>query len=709
MNLARFLCIITIFFISFSYAADFPLNQRYPDYTAQNSGKTGIIEMPNARVMDDWRVRANFDYGNPFMYYGVTIAPFPRLEMNFRITQIRGVPGFTVADGYGDYKDKAIDLKFLLVKEDDVFPAVALGLDDITGTALYSSKYIALSKRIGFLDITGGYAIGRMGGYATREYIQANSTDNAIDFLTSTSLKGSFFAGIEAHLTPDIALKAEYSPIDYSKDRANAFARGLVEAPASDFNFGITYNLTDKLNLSANFERGNSYSLGFKMLFPFAKEGLYPHEPDTKWRASTKVKNDFRQKNDKELIDGLANEVAAERFSNVDVALNHNKAWIGFDNTRYNSDTQALGRAADTIDEVAPEKINTLYLALKYRGMEYSAIEIDRSELKDIKKKIANSDEEMQNYIQVYSNPNNAFEKFSDKKDIQKSESIASDKFTFVHRPHLQSFLNAKDNPFVYRLTWLLGYQLNPWDGAMIQHRFRFPITSTMNDISDKTLEPENLATRTDVLKYQQYNKVQMNDLTLDQVFPLPFDSIGKASLGYFEAAYAGYTGEWYKPLFEGKYGIGLEYQKVWKREVDDFFKLSEQNFEAKFVNFYAVLSEDFGLSTSLKVGQFLAGDKGWKLTLTRQYKDFTIGAYLAKTDTSIFSSQENRDYVDKGIFITVPLSVVKNQNLKGNLHYGLSAWTRDVAQSVSQPTSLVGTKIYNGYRLKNELGDFKE
>lgn len=704
------LFIYFVLFTCLSYAVDFPPNQQYADYTPQNSGKTGIIEMPNARVMDDWRVRANFNYGEPFIYYGIAIAPFPRLEMNFRMTQTQGVPGFGVEDGYGDYKDKAIDLKFLLVREDEFFPAIAIGLDDITGTALYTSKYIALSKRIGFLDVTGGYAIGRMGGSDISEFYNIRDGKNAsIQFLSSTSLKGNFFAGVEAHLTPDIALKAEYSPIDYAQDQVNAFNRGLVEAPASNFNFGLTYNLTDKLNLSANFERGNSFSLGFRMLFPFDKEGLYPHEPDLKWRATQKVKDDFSHKNDKELIDGLANEVAAERFANVDIALHKNKVWVGIENAKYNSDAKALGRAADVIDEVAPEKIDTLYLALKYRGIEHTAIEIDRKELQDIKRDISNSEEDMRHYVKIYSSPKTAFENFSEGANVEKSEPIGSDTFTFIYRPHFQTFLNAKDNPFVYRLTWLLGYQWNPWDGAMIQHRFRVPIASTMGDIADKTLEPETLATRTDVLKYQQYEKVQMNDLSIDQVISLPFDSLGRASVGYFEAAYAGWVAEWYKPIFEGRYGIGLEYQKVKKREVDDFFALKEQSFDARFLNLYADISRDFGISASLKIGQFLAGDEGWKLTISRQYKDFVLGAYIAKTDTSIFSSQENRDYTDMGIFISVPLSVVKNQNVKGSLGYGLSAWTRDVAQTVNQPISLVGTKMHNGYRLQNEIGNFKE
>lgn len=704
-----FLAIVLLSNLTFASSVISP-NQTYSDYSTQNSGKTGIIEMPNARVMEDWQMRANYNYNNPFIYYGVAISPFPRLEMNFRMTQIQGLVGTGDWSGYGDYKDKAIDLKFLLAKEDEIWPAIAIGVDDITGTALFASKYIVLSKRLGFLDVSGGYAIGRMGGSDISEfYNMRDGQDAAMQFLASTQLNGNFFAGLEAHITPDITLKAEYSPIDYMKDQVNPFKKGLVEEPALDFNFGVAYNLTDKINFSANFERGNSVSLGLHMRFPFDKEGLYPLQPDPRWDAPETLKETFKTKNDEELKNGIADEVAAEKLANVDAAINGKNVWVGIENPRYNSDAKALGRAADTIDEIAPEKIDTLYLALKHRNVEHTVIKVDREELKILKNDpSAISDADMKRNIEIYNNPKDAYKEFSDGKEIAKTESIGTEHLKFIHRPHLQSFFNAKDNPFVYRFTWLAGYQYFPWDGAMIQHRMRVPLFTTMDQIADKTLEPEATATRTDVLKYQQYNNLQMNDFSFDQIINLPFESLGRVSIGYFEPAFAGYGLEWYKPIFNGRFGVGLEYQKVNKREVDDFFAIKDQSFDAKFINFYAEIFPEFGISTSLKYGQFLAGDKGFKWTITRQYKGFTVGAYIAKTDTSIFTSQENKDYVDKGIFFSIPISVVKSQDSQGYLNYGLSAWTRDVAQSAVQPSSLVGTKINNAYRFQSTIEDFK-
>lgn len=692
-------------------ASDLPPNQFFSDYTAQNSGKTGIIEMPNARVMDDWQARLHYHYNNPFSYYGLLLSPLPRLETNFRLTRIAGTPGFSDSDAYGDYKDKSIDFKFLLSKEDEILPAIAVGVDDITGTGLFSSKYLVLSKRKDFIDFTAGYALGRMGGEDLRKY-NTNSNDNSFSFLTSTDLTGgSFFYGAEVHITPDLSVKIEYSPIDYNKDRVSAFrAQPSLQAPEYKFNTGITYNITQNSNFSLNFERGNSIAFSYRLTLPFGKEGLYPHQADEKWRASEKTKEKFKQKNNQELVDSTANEVAAERFSNVDVTLNKDKMWIGFENPRYNEDAQAIGRVADTVDEVVPENIDKLYIALKNRNIEHSVLEINRQELQKIKSDNLTSTNDIQDTVVVSNDIESKYLEFLDNHEYDaKSDTIGSKKINFIHRPHLQTFLNAKDNPFVYRFTWLAGYQVNLWEGSQFRSRLRIPIKSTMNQITDKTLEPEGSATRTDVLQYQQHNKLQLNDLTFDQVIPLIYNSYARISAGYFEAAYAGWSAELYKPLYEGRFGIGTEYTKVNKREVGNMFGLKDQSFNTKFLNLYGELFPELGIWSTLKIGQFLAGDSGAKLTIAREYKGYTIGMYIAKTDTSIFQSDENKDYIDKGIFITIPLSLFTNKLTRGSLSYGLSAWTRDVAQTVAQPNSLVGSSIGNSFRIRKNLEFFKK
>lgn len=685
-----------------------PPNQPNDDYSPQNNGKTGLIETPNARVLDDWRIRPNLYFSDPFVYYGLTIAPLPRLEVNFRVTQVRGVPGFGDAASYGDYKDKAIDLKFLLVKEDDFWPAIAIGADDIHGTGLYSSKYLVGTKRWKWLEVSGGYALGRLGGENLSLYAPNETADRGMSFLTSTKFGGgSPFGGFEAHLTPDLSLKAEYSPIEYRYDHVNPFTRGVSAMPESKVNVGVRYKLTDKIALSANFERGNVFGVGLNMTIPFRSQGLYDHDPDPKWRGDPAKKETIEHYPDRELADYIANEIAAERFSNIQVAVNENKIWASLENPRYNSNMKALGRAADVIDEVAPDRIDEFYLALKKTNLEYSVVHLYREDVKSVKQ-----DEQLplgDTALSFSDDTQKSYREFAGDKEIVLPESIGGEKFSWLFKPSLQTYLNNKEDPFVYKFSVLGGVRYETFPGGFFFNRYRFPISNTTDSINPLVLEPESTVTRSDVAKYTQYNGVQLQDMVYDQTIKLPWNVYGRTEIGYFEPAYGGIDVELYRPFDGGRFGIGVEYQYTRKRKVDEFFGFERATFEGKFVNLFANLVPHMGIKTSAKIGEFFAGDRGVSLTLSRQFRDFTIGAFVTKTDTSMFRSPENRNYMDKGVFLTIPISVLSPKNVKGSLSYGLRPWTRDVGQYASQANSLVGLDPANVYEMRHDADSFKE
>ena len=113
-----------------------------------NFGVTGLLETPTARMMPENRYRVGATQVHPYRYYFGTVGVFDRLEVNGRVTQVIGVPGFDNNNSYGDYKDKAVDAKFLVLKEGKYLPALAVVVSDPTGTRLYASQAIVASKRI---------------------------------------------------------------------------------------------------------------------------------------------------------------------------------------------------------------------------------------------------------------------------------------------------------------------------------------------------------------------------------------------------------------------------------------------------------------------------------------------------------------------------------------------------------------------------------
>jgi hypothetical protein len=670
----------------------------YSNVHSSYNGSTGLLETPNGRVMNDWSMRGFMSIDKPYTYFGFTSTILPFLEANFHMTKISGKSGFSDSTGYGDYKDKAINIKFLLAKEDKYIPSIVVGAEDIWGTALFTSKYIAFSKKISFFDFTLGYAKGRLGGEDLRKYISTStnsgsSNNNAINFLKESGYRGGkLFGGVEIYFKPSLTFLAEYSPIDYSLDKVNPFYSGSnYELPTTNINYGLYYKINRHLNIKVSLQGGNRISFGFNYQFGFSRDGIFPHLPDKKWQAKPYKVAEYKTYDDKKLSNKLSNEVAAEAFSNVQTVVNKNKIWSEIDNSRYNLDIQAMGRALSTIDEVAPSNYDTLYITLKKRGVPYKVIRVNRREF-DAYENHNVSDNYMQRAIVINRNIGSTYSEFSEDKKLYKTKDYGSKKFNFFIAPALKSYLNAKDNPFTLKLSLQTGFSYDISDGLFIRANIRHPLYNSIKDIpSTDELEENDLAIRSQMLEYFKYNHTQLKSFTMDLVKPTLLNSFTKIEVGYFDLAFAGIDLEWYKPMFDDQFGIGLQYQHVYKRYVDNMVDIyNDKTFNTKFINLYYLLSPQYNVHSTFKIGKFLAGDKGIRVDIARHYKQFTIGFFVTKTNsTDIFTHSQNRGYIDKGIYIKVPLDVFTYNNVKGRASYGISPWTRDVGQFANTTYSL--------------------
>lgn len=671
--------------------------QKADNLTASYNGNTGVFETPNARILDDWSMRFFLNIDKPYKYYGVVATPLPFLEANFHMTEVDGIAGFSDSDGYGNYKDKSLGIKLLLKEETKYTPSVLFGIDDMWGTALYTSKYIVMSKNIDYFDFTIGYAKGRLGGEDLNKYSSNTNNSGSFDNNAVTFLKdrdwggGKPFGSVVFNPSPKLSLIGEYSPIDYSKDKVNPFLNGKQhELPKSKWNYGLKYKYSKNTIFSLSYQRGNQISFGYTYQFGFDRTGMFDHLPDPKWKADKKKKNEYKNLDTKQLSEKLSNEVAAEKFKNVKTAVNDNKIWSEINNSRYNNDLQAVGRAISTIDEVAPKNYKTIYLTLKDKELPLKTFKVNRSEF-DMYENEKLSDKYMQNALIITNSVEKSYDEFSDKKDVFKTKSYNDHRFNFDLAPKVRTILNHKDKPFAMKLalratsSYAISEYLNL--NAALEH----PFYNSGKDLTSEPLEDERLSLRSNVTDHFIYNETQLPYLSSTFSTRLPYDSFFKTELGYLEYAFAGIDLEWYKPLLDERFGVGLQYQNVYKRKIDGMTKINKDySYDAKFLNLYALLSPKYDIHMGLKIGQFLAGDKGFKLDLARHYKNFTIGLYATYTNSSdVFANEENQGYIDKGAYLKVPLEVFTYKNVKKRLTYGLSPWTRDVGQYARTLNSL--------------------
>ena len=232
-----------------------------PVLVRNNFGSAGMIDMPSARMPLDAELSAGASFFQNTQHYNLGFQALPWLETSFRYS---GLSHFDPS--YPVYWDRSFAIKARLWDESRFFPALAIGINDLVGTGIYSSEFVVASKRIGALDFSLGIGWGRLG--------EADGFQNPLgNIFPSFKQRGQFsgeggqlsgnqyfhgrtapFGGIIWH-TPieKLSLIAEYSSDQYTLESE----RGAFK-PRSQFNYGVSYQVADGVTLGLDWLYGRS-------------------------------------------------------------------------------------------------------------------------------------------------------------------------------------------------------------------------------------------------------------------------------------------------------------------------------------------------------------------------------------------------------------------------------------------------------------------
>ena len=131
-----------------------------------NHGVNGLINMPSARFYNEAAYGITIYDGKPDQKITMTSYPYDWMEASFFYSNIQGKPYCSQSFEFvcqQDYKDKGFNFKFR-IKEEGAWPAIAIGINDIAGTGLYSSEYIVGSYGINRIDFHFGVGWGLLNG-----------------------------------------------------------------------------------------------------------------------------------------------------------------------------------------------------------------------------------------------------------------------------------------------------------------------------------------------------------------------------------------------------------------------------------------------------------------------------------------------------------------------------------------------------------------
>ena len=628
-----------------------------------NWGGTGLLETPSARVMPEGRLRVGFSTVSPYNYYYGAISPVKGLEVGGRVMEIMDVPALT-AD-YGNYKDKAIDLKWQFMPEGKWWPAVALGIMDPQGTRLYASQYIVASKQLYPFDFTIGFGNGR---YGNQPLPAAGESLKAEIFMDNASWRkdGQFFGGIQFAVTDWLMLMAEYSPIQYEKQTTDpAQAKYFPSGVPSNFNFGLRLKPWDWLEADLSWQRGNQ--LGFNISMSTDFSGPFVPIYDHPYREMPELSTVL-------LEERITRALYESGFSNIGVKKNGDALWIEAANSKYYYNMKAVGVALRAINQIlqksANQQFSRVYLILTDNGIPVL--------------EFASAVDDMRAFYAEEFNGNEFLYLSEINTDASKTLSVRKNHwryFDYVLKPDFKLFLNDPSGFLTYRLGVSGDILFTPWGGGtFVAELLGYPI----NTVSSSNV-PSSTPVRTDIVAYHQ-QKVELGLLLFSQIDKFKYGTYGRIAAGYLDEEYAGVDWEVAKPLFDGRFMMGLSGSIVKKRAPDTILNLKKDDWKDQYVTGFFNLRlniPEVEVNIDVKSGQFLAGDRGTSITVSKNFNGIILSAWYSFTDTSIFRDSYNTGYHDKGIAISIPLRMFSGKDSKTVYKTAISPWTRDVAQDI--------------------------
>jgi len=192
---------------------------------------------------------------------------------------------------------------------------------------------------------------------------------------------------------------------------------------------------------------------------------------------------------------------------------------------------------------------------------------------------------------------------------------------------------------------------------------------------------------RSDFLKYFSKGKTGIGDLEADYRFRLSPTIFARLRTGYLESMFAGAGGEILWRPENARWALGADIYQVWQRDFDRLFGLQHYHQTTGHVSLYYD-SPWYNLDFELRAGQYLAGDRGVTLQITRRFSTgVEIGAFVTKTNVS--AEQFGEGSFDKGIIIRIPLGWVAPLETQSQIAMDLRPVQRDGGQTLGGDATL--------------------
>lgn len=673
--------------------------------TLSTYGSPGLIDMPTAEVLPDGHLAVTTSHFGKVQRNTLVFQVLPRVYGTFRYAVIEGFD--PTGPRSGTRYDRSFDLHYQLARETRRLPGLAVGLRDFGGTGIYSGEYIVATRTFGSrFKATGGIGWGRLaqhGGFSNPLGVLGDrfdrrpgagvggmSTTGQLDIGSWFRGDAALFGGVAYQHNDRLSFQLEYSSDAYNREMSGGNID--IDTPV---NLGMTYGFANGSSLRAFVIGGTEIGFQYSLMVnparrrapgdmgtspvPLMPRGQVPFAGADLRQSAVKARADQTLKR------LLAQEGMVLRAFRV----TGQRARIQVENSGWDVEAQAAGRAARAMAVSLPADIEVFDITFQASGMAISTVSVNRSDMEQLHTDYDGAWRTLARSRITDAGPNDRTGELPE----------AFPEFTYGFGPYAALSFFDPDSPLRYDFGAQLTAAYRPAPGLTFAGRFRYPLIGN-RDTAARPSDSVIQRVRSEANRYAIESDFEVSQLTAEYLFRPGADLFGRVTAGYLEDMYGGLSGEllWY-PI-DSRFAVGAEINYVRQRDFDMLLGFQDYRVLTGHVSAYYDLGNSF--ITQVDVGRYLAKDWGATFALDREFNNgFSIGGYFTLTDVSFDDFGEGS--FDKGIRFSIPLSWLTGAPSRRTLGRTIQPVTRDGGARLFVPNRLYS--VVRDYRAQT-LGD---
>ena len=643
-------------------------------------GNQGIIDMPSAVAPPDGEIAATVSGFGGTERATFTFQILPRVTGSFRYSQI------------DDY-DRSFDVQYQITDEGQYVPALAVGLRDFIGTGRYSSEYLVATKTISpNIRVTGGIGWGRLGSYngftnplgILDEGFETRPDDSIVTggtILSGQFFRGdaSLFGGVEWRINDEWTALLEYSSDAYTREVAT-----IGFDPQSPVNVGLKWSPSDTFELGAYYMHGTDIGFSATLIIDPKTRAFGGGLDSAPVPVANRSSADFvaaatwdNPQVETASLGALETVLQSDGFRLLGTEIVGSTMRVRYENTRYRSEAQGVGRVARILSQVAPANVETFVMEPTREGIALSAVTIQRSDLEQLE------------------NEPNAAARLFDRTTFSDAAGPApatgfdnpDPAFQWGIAPSVVVTLFDGENPARLDLGVEASFEYELRPNLVLSGAYRQSLGGKSDELA--SIADSDLP---DVRRNAPFYSAQgggIENLSLSWYGRPAPDVYSRVSVGYFERMFGGVSGELlWKPV-NSRLALGAEVNYTLLRDFDGGFgfrpictnatctAFADEDYSVVTGHLSAYYDLDNGFQAQLDVGRYLAGDVGATFSLDREFENgWKVGAYFTMTDVEFEDFGEGS--FDKGIYIEIPLDGIYGEPTRSVSSTTLSSLERD-------------------------------